>query len=209
MQGNQLQPGKLFSSSRVNKIDHLGTFMRSWDDPLHPKNSVAANLRKTRYGNINKTGVPGNYRSDILSRWHPQFSASLEPGIKELVLVVIERLDWITYSSCEGHYYNDLSVDPVERGLGLLPRNEEEGTAINDRLNEIVDEVNRECDCRALHLVVVWEPLESELGMLPVLRLRFKKRFSASWESYFEQVDVLYKELVAKLRQGGVDEATS
>ncbi|MCC8969772.1 hypothetical protein [Bradyrhizobium brasilense] len=41
--------------------------------------------------------------SAIYARSDPRFLAAIEPGIRPLVLAVIEHLDCITYSSCEGH----------------------------------------------------------------------------------------------------------
>jgi hypothetical protein len=41
--------------------------------------------------------------SVIYARSDPRFLAAVEPGIRPLVLEVIEQLDCITYSSCEGH----------------------------------------------------------------------------------------------------------
>lgn len=193
--------GDIHTHSRVNKVDDLRSFMQGWDDPSHSKNSAAVDLRVTQYGNINETGIPGNYRSGILSRWHPQFYSSLEAGIKELVLVIIECFDWITYSSCEGHCYGGLSVDPTERQIGLLPRNEKESNAISLCLSTIADAVNDECAGSAVNLAVFWETLESDLGVLPVIRVRFSKCPSASWESYFQHLAVPYKMLIAKIRE--------
>src|SRR5262249_18460259 len=99
-------------SPRINRISNMENFMRSWDDPAHPKNSRRAHLRQTSYGNINKTGIPGDYGTEILSRWHPQFDAALEPGVKEIVLILVRRFGWITYSSCEGHDYGELPIQP-------------------------------------------------------------------------------------------------
>jgi hypothetical protein len=197
-------PCRSSQSLRINNIHNLGLFMASWDDPSHPRNLGIVDLRKTPYGNVNKTGIAGNYTAQILSRWHPQFSASLEIGIRNLVLVLIERFDWITYSSCEGHYYHDLGVVPVERHVGLLPRSKEESQTMNLFLNKIVNSINEECSSYAVRIVVIWETVESELGLVPVLGLRFRRVAVTSWESYFQLVDVPYNALVATLRQTAV-----
>jgi len=61
--------------------------------------------KKSKYGNINLNGVPGSY-SLILNNRTPDFLEEVEEGIRPLVKACIDRyID--TYSSCEGHIYDD------------------------------------------------------------------------------------------------------
>jgi uncharacterized protein len=196
-------------SVRINKIDHLGNFVRSWNDCAHPRNAEWIDLRSTPFGNINRTGIPGNYLSHVLSRWHPKFAASLELGIRELVLLLIKKFDWITYSSCEGHHYAGLEVPPVERRVGILPRSRTEAESINAVLRSVAVEINEDSRPAAACVTVVNEAVESELGILPVIVLCFQKRHSESWQSYFELIDSQYNAVIEKLSNLSIQTTTA
>ena len=186
-------------SRRVNRIDNLGTFVRSWNDCAHPRNSESVDLRATLFGNINKTGIPGNYRSHVLSRWHPKFATSLEPGIRELVLLLTEKFKWITYSSCEGHQYADMPVSPVERRVRILPRSRTEADSINAILKSVAAEVNAESRSSAVCASVLSDTVDSELGTLPAIVLCFKRSPSEAWQAYFDLLDSQYSQFLIKL----------
>ena len=57
---------------------------------------------------------PGSYSAAVLTPSHPDFFARIEPGIRNLVKLLVSDLGWITYSSCEGH--------PTQEGRTLMPR---------------------------------------------------------------------------------------
>src|SRR5947209_2827021 len=104
--------------------------MRSWITPRIRTISAQLTFETRHTATLTSQRIAGDYTGHMLSHWHPQFSASLETGIRDLALVLIQRFDWITYSSCEGHYYDDLAILPVQRQVGLLPRSKEEGEMI-------------------------------------------------------------------------------
>ena len=70
----------------INFMRDCKGFIKRWDNPEDPSNEQQINLYKTPYGNINKTGVSGDYKADTISRHQHQFIEGIEPGILKLVL---------------------------------------------------------------------------------------------------------------------------
>lgn len=71
---------------------------------------------------INIHGSPSHDSSVVLTKNEPSFYESIESGVKQLVTLFIEKMNWITYSSCEGHpSYQGVSYK--KRNIQLLPRN--------------------------------------------------------------------------------------
>src|SRR5262249_47731774 len=136
----------------------------------------------------------------VLTRWHPSFAASLEPGVSELVLLLAERYGWITYTSCEGHEYAGSGLDPVERVIGLLPRTDAERAAIVARLGPAVTGLDRDPDA-AVRPALVEELLTSKVSgrRYPVVDVRFARGPDASWPAYFAAVGGAYEALLGAL----------
>jgi len=86
----------------VNEVTGLVHFLRRWQS-REEKVYGAVPLRRSEYGNINYEGTPESFDSAIFTRWHASFAESLEPGIRKLVLALVQAWDCLTYSSCEGH----------------------------------------------------------------------------------------------------------
>jgi hypothetical protein len=171
-------------------------FMRSWEDPLHPDNLAAVELYHTKYGNINSTGTLGDYRGYALSRWHPRFADSLEQGVMQLVLLLALRFRWVTYSSCQGHYYGGRRLASVERYVGMVPRSDSEQSAIRVVLGTVAAQVNRRHRFSGVHLEVVSQELETDGPSFPVIDLLFRRPWWATWKRYFSVLDSVYEKVV-------------
>lgn len=179
--------------------------MQSWDDPSHAENRDAVNLYMTGFGNINSTGELGNYHGHAVSKWHPLFEKSLESGIKELTLLLVNRFGWITYTSCEGHWYQGVSLHPVERHVGLLPRSTTEAHSIESLLNRVKIRVNRRYWWTMVYLEVLVHTLESDGKIYRVIDLFFRRRF-IPWKFYFGLLSRVYIASLQELERSILEE---
>ena len=184
---------------RTNRLEGFGAFVDSWRDPAHPQNLTQATPRSTAFGNRNLTGKVGDYRGYALSRWHPRFVDALEVGIRELVLLLVTRFRWVTYSSCEGHHYGHLRHAPVERMVGLCPRSAAEHDTIRLTLNALSRDINRRHRRSCVRLEVISSRLDTGDRGCAVIDLVFRRRPSARWKRYFEQVDTVYQDAIEVL----------
>lgn len=167
----------------------LAKFLAAWDDPGRVENVVTANLCTTPFGNINSTGEVGDYQGHALTRWHPQFDDAIEPKIRALVHLLIERFDWVTYSSCQGHLYEGHPEVPVERSVGLVPRTRAESQEISGIMRTVIHRVTRRFWEAPILLELLVHTLESEDTVRPALDFCFRRHPSATWEQYFEYLD--------------------
>lgn len=189
------------SKRHINRIDGVDVFLDSWSNPSHPSNSLRITPRSSKSGNIAVTGKAGDYRGYVLSRWHPRFADFLEPGVRDLVLLLVERFGWITYSSCEGHYYGEGSEVPVERAVGIYPRSGRELRKVETRLSSSTAAVNRQLHMSGVLLDVLRNELETEATAHVVVDLVFRRRRFARWGVYFSQVETVYGALIERLKQ--------
>lgn len=184
---------------RINRMESLATFLECWRVRRHPDNRAKVPLAKTEYGNINSTGILGNYDGPALSRWHPQFVDAIEPGVRELVLTLTDALGWVTYTSCEGHNYA-AHIPATERHVGILPRSEDEFLAILETLSRLERDFNRKHFTSPIAVRVEKAAINSPTITLPVVDLFFRRRFLRTWSSYFNSLDGAYHDFISLLR---------
>lgn len=115
--------------------------MRRWDKRLE-ENSSPIMLSRSLTGNVNNAGTDDFYLAPVITRWHPSFSDCLENGIRELVFLLIEKLDCITYSSCQGHPRSITNQNPPLRYVSIAPRSQEELEVLAYRLSKVVSLVH-------------------------------------------------------------------
>jgi hypothetical protein len=108
-----------------NYVTDLGVFITRWNTHEEQQYPALDRVVVGVAGNINYTGEPACSSSLMLTRWHPNFSDVVEPGVRDLVAVLIERLDCITYSSCEGHPATETSEMRC-RHVGIVARSRHE-----------------------------------------------------------------------------------
>lgn len=184
----------------LNVMRDVESFLAAWEDAGHPYNARDVVLRSTSFGEVNDTGRPGTDSGKVLTRWHPSFPDALEPGVRELVLLLIERRGWVTYSACEGHPYEGLDVAPVERVVGLLPRDPAEREAIVGRLAPALARASAGHGAHARPALVA-EVLSSKASgaRYPVLDLRFVRTPDTGWADYFAAVGPAYAAVLSEL----------
>jgi hypothetical protein len=132
----------------------------------------------------------------IFTRWHPQFEESLERGVSEMVLRLIDRLECITYSSCEGHPSADGTLLLSERNVDVLPRGAGELRRLRHELSSLIGRV--QCSPDAASLRLIEGRLDTEAGPLSCLDLRFLS-MGHTPGAYFTAVEEIYADLLARL----------
>ncbi len=87
----------------MNRFTGFEAFLARWRGSSPDSAADAQLVRESPLGNRN---VRGSARDTEAYSYVPSqagFSHALEPGIRELVLFLVHRLQVITYSSCQGH----------------------------------------------------------------------------------------------------------
>jgi hypothetical protein len=152
-------------------------------------------------GNINLEGTSECNESFLLTRWHSSFSASIEAGVRELVMRLVNEWDCVTYSSCEGHH--SIAHLPARvRHVRLISRSEAEHLRLASRLNRLVDATNADVDNSSVRLIVMPSVILAEDGLeAPGLDLIFA--LQPSDESlYWKFLDASYQRCLLVLSKG-------
>jgi hypothetical protein len=96
----------------VNRFGNIDAFVKLWDSAaVIPARPVCSSP------------------TAIVPRSDPRFWKQVESGIQPLVRALVDRLGWITYSSCEGHLrwqYPGMESQIEPCHVGVLPRDTEE-----------------------------------------------------------------------------------
>lgn len=132
-------------------------------------------------------------------QWHCQFEDAIEVGIKQLVLLLVNKFDWITYTSCEGHIYGHHSIHPVERHVGLLSRSNAEKQAVIQVFQQLCSIINSHYRVYPIRLETLIHSIESDGNLYPAIDLFFRKRRLVPWKIYFVKVDDIYKSALVEL----------
>ena len=181
-----------------NSINHLSKFIIAWDDPHHSFNHGIAAYHISLYGNISDTDALDSYTGPVLTRWHQQFPDVIEPGIRDLVLYIVNNLCWITYSSCEGHDYGKMRVEPVERYIGVISRNVREQLEIRDKFRLLKQRAEASALDRAIFLEIHEHAISG--SKMSVVDLIFRCNHDISdWSHYFTNIDAFYYRILMLL----------
>lgn len=180
-------------------MSDLTGFLRRWDDKAQEENSIPVQLRRTEFGNINSSGTLGDYEGHALSKWHFQFQDALEPGVRELVLLLVHKFGWVTYTSCQGHSYEEFGLPPVERHIGIIPQSQTEMDEIRTVLEMAACRVNNLSPDSAICVVVLPVDLECQEAVVTTIDLLFLRREDSSWNIYFQEIDIIYRQLLKTL----------
>lgn len=87
----------------MNRFTGFETFLARWLDNSPGGAGDASLVRESPLGNRNARGSARDTEAYSYVPSQAGFSDALEPGIRELVLFLVNRLRVITYSSCQGH----------------------------------------------------------------------------------------------------------
>jgi hypothetical protein len=177
----------------INHITNLKAFLRAWDHPDDPFNSVEARFKTGSMGNINMSGEPRDICGPIVSKWQPNFIATIEPGVRELVSILINEFDLVTYSSCEGHNYPLSSLaQPTRRRVGILPRTEEEFEEIKVVFDLAAHKTNARMRQHAVIVLAKQRVLTTEADARRCLSIIFDLSQGSNYSQYFLDIDAVY-----------------
>ncbi|MGL5192871.1 MAG: hypothetical protein ACRC8Y_04650 [Chroococcales cyanobacterium] len=176
----------------------LKQFIASWDDRFIEENP-AETFRESPLGNINTDGTAACADSPILSKYHRKFKKSIEPGIRDLTIALILKLNCITYSSCQGHYSTSKS-QMRPRYVGILPRDLAEYHSWFEHLKTVADLTNARLPQNTVQVLLTPDILESENCVMPCFNLFFISK-SADEATYFQEVEAVYQTFLKLLNE--------
>lgn len=184
----------------VNLVAGFPDFMRRWarqDEANHSRIDFVI----SEGGNINIDTTAACNISLILTRWHPSFLSCIEPGVRELVDMLVARWDCVTYSSCEGH--RATADEPARvRHVRMVSRSAAEHASLGVKLEQLVLLTN--AASAGDNVVVVWQEATvcSTHGLeAPGLDLVFAPR-SEIGLLYWRDLESAYRLAVAHVRDG-------
>lgn len=179
----------------TNTMLGVARLLAAWtapsDYPLHLP------LREGVAGQRNLSGGATD-AAVVFPRGHPQFIASLEDGVRDLVVLLVDGLNCITFSSCEGHAAVDGHTLLRCRSVDILPRDAEEAARLCRVLQGCIDAVPQAQEAPA-GLRLVEGEVETELGPMLALTLDFTPATSDA-DTYFAGVTELYEALLAEVK---------
>lgn len=185
-----------------NELADIDEFLGRWDDPAagRPQNWYA--LARSPYGNVNISGRPGDYVAPDLTPWDEDWAAAIEPGIWPVVELLVHRFAFVTFSSCEGHQYRGLDLEPAIRYAGILPRGAAEEAAIEALLLRAVRRAEADPARPPAVRVAAWRlPLSCAASgrSVTVFTLDLERPDGVAWQEYFASVDAATSVVTAAL----------
>jgi hypothetical protein len=132
----------------------------------------------------------------IYTRSDPRFLAAIEPGVRELVLVVIRALGYVTYSSCEGHRQLFAA-----RHVGILPRSDDERREALRVLDTAAQATNATRPHGAVRVLVRRRVVTSEGPPRACVDVVFAARTDDE-DAYFDDLEPAYREYLDRLLSG-------
>ncbi len=186
---------------RKDTLSNVDRLIAKWHDPDIAENFQIVPVLRNEFGNINSTGEPGNTHSWSLSRHQPQFPDCLEAGVRELVLLLVEGFDWITYSSCEGHQYRGKDIPSCGRYVSVLARSARERETIAKVFSNVVRAVNKKHARDPVRLKMRRSKVSSNAGRCQAILLMFGKPWRSEWGKYFSSLDSVYRSTLDAFEQ--------
>lgn len=179
----------------INTMEGVKAFIKKWDSPQTGDLDVY-NLSSTPYGNINESGTPGGLSAPSIPKWHPQFISATEEGVREIVFTIAFNLNWITYTSCQGHNYENFSIPNAELHVGILPRNTDEEKKIAAFLENVIREINVRYKFKNVEIgLVKTELLDPGISVYTVIDLYLLKLKDSEWHEYFSELPLVSRKL--------------
>jgi hypothetical protein len=151
-------------------------------------------------GNINLAGSDAGVMSYLLTRWHPSFEDSIEPGVRALVVQLIRTWDCVTYSSCQGHKAAGM-VPARVRHVRLIARSRPEHEQLAGRLQRLAMLTNAQVSGSTVGVAVAPTVVSSEDGVEALgLDLLFEPR-GCDEDGYAEAIEAVYEACLRQLRE--------
>jgi hypothetical protein len=191
-----------------NHFTSLLQFMQRWDEAAVPQTRSEQGNRISRDGRINLAGTEACPKAIIYTRRDKEFVESLEPGVRRLVLTLVESFDCLTYSSCEGHRHPTSGGTPSLRHVGILPRNADEYDALIRIISRVASMSNQRFPGGAVKVLVVERVLSSDDLEAPCFEVMFE-RAKKDWPIYFSQLEEVYELFLKQLMEAARERTAS
>jgi hypothetical protein len=194
-----------FAPDEINIFNGARAYLHRWDFfKTRPAPPATGRIKRwaqlSAAGNINKAGSAGSSESAMFLPFQAGFREVVEPGILPLVDYVAMELDYVTYTSCAGHYY-PASGSGDERRLGILPRNRAEFEEVLGLVRRAAALCNESLPAEGIAIEVVEGSLSDRGFLLDVLDIYFTKGRSMSWQRYFAEADAATVLFMESLRR--------
>jgi len=187
----------------VNEVRDLLGFLTRWANRTEAQRCPALPQARSENGNINLRSSADCYESFLLTRWHPSFESSIEPGVRDLVLALVREWDCVTYTSCEGHP-TQRSVPMRLRHVGLVARSPSEYRKLERSLRLLVALTNGSGASDSVRLRLLHRVISTDDAVqAPGLDLLFDSS-KDSPPSYAEEVQRLYSACLSHLAEAGM-----
>lgn len=192
------------AGNEINVFDGARAYLHRWDffksrpaPPATGRIKRWAQLSAT--GNINKAGTTGSSESAMFLPFQEGFREAVEPGILPVVEYFALELDYVTYTSCGGHFYPE-SASGDERRVGILPRDPAEYERALRLADRAVRLSNRALDGGSIAMEIVEGQVSDRGVLLQVFDIYFARRPGTGWGDYFEKVDSATATFLESLR---------
>jgi hypothetical protein len=129
--------------SPTSDLSNVTELMEAWSDQHHRANASPGRFVSGPLGHINTEGA-ADAPAHSFSRHNPRFVESLEPGVRNLVVALINRFDCVTYSSCEGHCDEGWTSLTSLRSVVFLSPSHEDEEELRRGLTELAEAVRRD-----------------------------------------------------------------
>jgi hypothetical protein len=182
----------------MNYLSGLKAFIDAWDDPF-VEASETDRVLKSPQGNLNSEGTSECYGSPALTKYHRWFKKSIEPGVRDLTIALIQKFNCITYSSCQGHFSTADSV-MRQRYVGMVPRTDTEYQALSEKLHKLANLTNSQLKNHSVQVVIYENTLESEGLVWRCLNLFFVSQFEDE-ARYFQEIEPVYQTVLRVLNE--------
>lgn len=172
-----------------NFLSELDRFLEAWDGEgeLDCRNDLGDR------GNVNIGGASDSHEASILAKSDPRFLDFIEPGVKRLVRYLVEALDCITYSSCEGHRSTSISAFR-RRHVGIVPRDDAEA----EQLRRVLTIAALRSASPTVEAAIVDDTLDSESRSIPCIDVVFVNKGEEE-ECYFRELDGVCNDFLVHL----------
>jgi hypothetical protein len=187
-------PVYLLPPREENTFRGARQFMHRWDffksrEAPSARGLMRTDVKVSPVGNINIGGTNRASLSMIFVASQDGFFDAIEPCVRNLVRFFAVDLDFITYTSCEGHHYRDRG-EADERHVGILPRDDIERAAIWNGFVEASTEWNQRCADLPIAVGFMDGTVRDDSALLPTVDIYLTKRPDATWDSYFIAIDL-------------------
>ena len=164
----------------------VDVFLSSWCSGSSVSSS-AVEIKKSYAGNINRAGLAmEGAEAYLLPISHAQFWDSIEKGIKPLVRFFIEDNGFVTFTSCEGHSYENGSFSL--RNIGIIMRSEDELNSAILLISDVTEVFNQEYKAIEVKFYS-YDMVDDKENLHKAIKIIFDRTSETTIDEYFFNLD--------------------